>query len=99
MAKINLTAGRVAGFKCPQGKAQAFLWDSDTQGLGVRATPAGKPSFIFQRQHDGGTRRVTIGHCEAWTVAQARDKARELQREIDGGRDPAGMKRAAKAAE
>jgi len=99
MAKINLTAGRVAGFKCPQGKAQAFLWDSDTQGLGVRATPAGKPSFIFQRQHDGGTRRVTIGQCEAWTVAQARDKARELQREIDGGRDPAGMKRAAKAAE
>jgi len=98
MAKINFTAGRVAGFRCPEGKAQAFMWDSDTQGLGVRITPAGKPAYIFQRQHDGSTRRVTIGGCDSWTVVQARDKARELQREIDGGRDPAGVKRAAKAA-
>lgn len=99
MAKINFTAARVAGFKCPEGKAQAFMWDSDTQGLGVRITPAGKPAYIFQRQHDGSTRRVTIGGCDSWTVVQARDKARELQREIDSGRDPAGVKRAAKAAD
>ena len=99
MAKINFTAGRVAGFKCPQGKTQAFMWDSDTQGLGVRVTPAGKPAYIFQRQHDGATRRVTIGGCDSWSVLDAREKARELQREIDSGRDPAGVKRAAKAAE
>lgn len=95
MAKVNLTATRVAGFKCEPGKAQSFLWDSDTQGLGVRATPAGKAAFVFQRQYAGSTVRVTIGGCESWTVAQAREKARELQREIDAGRNPAGVKRAA----
>jgi len=28
MSKVNFTAGRVHAFSCPEGKAQAFLWDS-----------------------------------------------------------------------
>lgn len=92
MAKISFTAGRVAGFKCPAGKAQAFLWDTAAPGLGLRVTPAGKPSYIFQSEYIGKSLRLTIGSPDAWNIPQAQEKARELQRQIDEGRDPREVK-------
>ena len=92
MAKIVFTAGRVAGFKCPPEKAQAFLWDATAKGLGLRATPAGKPAYVFQGVFQGKDIRVTIGSRAAWTIPQAQDKARALQRMIDEGRDPREVK-------
>ena len=99
MAKVAFTAGRVAGFKCPPDKAQAFRWDSTAQGLGLRATPAGKPSYVFQSEYQGRTLRVTIGSPEDWSIPKAQSKARELQRHIDEGRDPREVKAAAIAAD
>ena len=93
MAKIAFTAGRVAGFKCPTDKAQAFLWDETAPGLGLRVTPAGKPSYVFQSEFQTKTIRLTIGSPDAWSIPQAQDKARELQRLIDGGHDPRDLKR------
>ena len=99
MAKVAFTTGRVAGFKCPPGKAQAFLWDASTPGLGLRATPAGKPAYIFQGEFQDKTIRITVGSPSAWSIPQAQGKARELQRQIDEGRDPRSLKRDALAAE
>jgi integrase len=98
MAKIAFTAGRVAGFKCPAGKAQAFLWDVTAPGLGVRATPTGKPAYVFQGEFQAKSIRITIGGPDAWSVPQAQEKARELQRLIDEGKDPRDLKRDALAA-
>ena len=92
MAKVNLTAGRIADFKCPSDKKQAFLWDSTQPGLGVRTTPAGKPAFIFQSEFQGQTLRMTIGATNVRTIGEARVKARELQSLIDDGRDPRQVK-------
>ena len=92
MAKIAFTAPRIAGFKCPDGKAQAFLWDATDKGLGLRVTPAGKPSYVFQSVYQGRTLRVTIGSPDNWTIPDAQRKARELQRHIDEGRDPREVK-------
>ena len=80
MAKIKFTAPKVAGFKCPAGKPQAFLWDSTAPGLGLRATPAGKPAYVFQSEYQGKSLRITIGSPDAWSIPQAQEKARELQR-------------------
>ena len=99
MAKIAFTAGRVAGLKCPTDKAQAFLWDSTAPGLGLRVTPAGKPSYVFQSEFQGRSLRVTIGGPDAWSIPQAQAKARELQRQIDEGRDPRAVKAATTAAD
>lgn len=99
MAKVAFTAGRVAGFKCPADKVQAFLWDSTTPGLGLRATPAGRPAYIVQSRFGGQSLRMTIGSPEAWSIPQAQEKARELQRQIDEGRDPREVKAAATAAD
>jgi integrase len=99
MAKLVFTAGRVAGFKCPPGKAQAFRWDATAPGLGLRVTPAGKPSYVFQSEYQGRTLRLTIGSPDAWSIPQAQEKARELQRQIDEGRDPREVKAAITAAD
>ena len=97
MAKVAFTAGRVAGFKCPPGKRQAFLWDATTPGLGLRATPTGIPAYVFQGVYQGKTVRVTIGSPDAWSIPEAQAKARQLQRLIDEGTDPRTPKREALA--
>ena len=93
MAKVAFTAGRVAGFKCPTDKRQAFMWDATTPGLGLRATPSGKPAYVFQSVYQGKDVRITIGNPTAWSIPDAQAKARELQRLIDEGRDPRELKR------
>jgi integrase len=97
MAKVAFTAGRVSSFKCPPDKQQAFLWDATAPGLGLRTTPAGKPSYIFQGVYQGASVRITIGSPSAWSIPNAQAKARELQRQIDEGKDPRHIKRAAEA--
>ena len=98
MAKTAFTAGRVSGFKCPPDKKQAFMWDATAPGLGLRATPAGKPAYVFQSKYQGKDIRLTIGSPAAWSIPDAQAKARELQRLIDEGKDPRDLKRDALAA-
>jgi len=98
MAKIAFTAGRVSGFKCPPDKKQAFMWDATAPGLGLRATPAGKPAYVFQSVYQGKDLRITIGSPATWSIPDAQAKARELQRLIDEGKDPRDLKREAIAA-
>ncbi len=98
MGKVTFTAGRVSGFRCPTDKKQAFLWDAAAPGLGLRATPAGTPAYVFQGVFAGTSVRITIGNPSAWSITQAQAKARELQRLIDEGTDPRGLKREALAA-
>lgn len=94
MARQKLTAGRVRDFECPEGSRQAFLWDSECPGLGVRATRGAKV-FIFQARLDGKTIRMKIGDCRTWAIDStdpakpgARQEARRLQGLIDRGLDP-----------
>lgn len=96
--KVVLTVDRIAKLTLPAGKAQAFLWDTECAGLGVRIT-AGAKAFIWQGQYQGKSIRITIGGIDAWRIPDARAKARELQREVDQGRDPRNLKRDAVAGE
>jgi integrase len=47
--------------------------------------------------YQGKDLRLTIGNPGAWSIEQARDKARALQRLIDDGKDPRDLKRDALA--
>lgn len=93
MPKVPFTAGRIQSFTCPADRTQAFLWDSIAKGLGLRATPSGKPAYIFQGLYLGSSIRLTIGSPADWSIEQARGKAREFQRLIDQGMDPRQLKR------
>lgn len=86
MARINLTAGRIRDFATD--RPQAFLWDSDTPGLALRAAASGGKAFIFQSRFGGTPIRCTIGDAKAWGIDQARAEARRLQTLIDQGVDP-----------
>lgn len=87
MARTNLTAGRISKFALPAGAEQAFLWDSDTKTLAVRAT-AGAKAYIFQSRFNGKSLRVTIGNIKDWSIERARAEARRLQTLIDQNQDP-----------
>lgn len=101
MARVNLTAGRIADHACKAGESQAFLWDSKAPGLAVRVTAAGAKSYIFQAKLAGKAIRITIGDVRAWGIEEernrdtgeviipgARQEARRLQALIDQGIDP-----------
>ncbi len=70
-----------------------FLWDDVLKGFGLRVTPAGARSYVFQYRLGGreaSARRVTIGtHGSPWTPATARDEARRLSLLVGQGIDPA----------
>jgi len=86
--RINFTAGRVSSFTCPPDKSQAFMWDSDVPGLGLRVTKAGSASYIFQARVHGKSTRATIGSRGAWDIEAARTEARRLAVLVDGGTAP-----------
>ena len=86
--KVRFTATRISQFECPPDKQQSFIWDSTTQGLGLRKTPRGNPSYIFQSRFNGKSIRISIGSPKVWSIGDAQQKARQLQRQIDQGQDP-----------
>ena len=88
MAKVNFTAARISSFSCPPNVKQAFLWDSKSPGLGLRATAAGAKSYIFQSKLNNGSVRLTIGDVKSWTIDKAQERARHFQTLVDSGVDP-----------
>ncbi|RYF61154.1 MAG: DUF4102 domain-containing protein [Comamonadaceae bacterium] len=99
MGRVKFTAGRVDGFECPKGKAQAFLWDSGVPGLALRVTAGGSRAYIYQSRFQGATVRVTIGSPDSWRIGGAQERAREIQQMIDRGRDPRAVKAEVAAAD
>ena len=91
--RVNLTAGRVDAFTCPRDKAQAFLWDTDTPTLALRATPTGRKTYVFEARLNGATLRITIGTLADWPIKQARLKAQGLKMLVDVGTDPRQVER------
>lgn len=92
MQRERLTLARIAAFNCPEGKKQAFIWDTEAPRLAVRAT-AGAKSFIFETKLNRQTIRRTIGDVKNWNIDAAREEARQLQTLIDKGTDPRELER------
>jgi hypothetical protein len=89
MAKVKLTAGRIAACKCDDTKAQDFLWCDEVKGLAIRVTPnSTSKSYIYQAKVNGQTMRVTIGKVDKWSITKAQAEARRLQIMIDNGDYP-----------
>ena len=91
--RVRLTAGRVDDFTCPVGKSQAFLWDTDTPTLALRATPTGRKTYIFESRLNGATIRINIGTLADWPIEKARTKAQGLKMLVDDGTDPREVER------
>jgi integrase len=82
------------GLSSPATGNQVFF-DDLVRGFGLRVTAAGAKAFVlkYRRRSDGLQRLLTIGAFPDWTVAAAREEAKRLKREVDGGADPLGQQR------
>ena len=83
MARTTFTAGRVGDFTCPDAKQQAFLWDDDQPGLGLRATAGGAKAYVYQSKLAGRDIRITIGSPASWSIKEARKEAMDGFRKGD----------------
>lgn len=96
--RAKLTKGYVDRVK--PGPKDAFHWDTELKGFGLRVTPTGKLSFIVQGRVGGSAKeaRLTIGTYGVFSPDQARDVAREHLRSMRMGIDPRDVKRQDEAA-
>src|SRR5260370_27267333 len=71
----------------PPTCSNRITYDSEVAGFGVRVTAGGAVAFVlnYRRKADGLERRYTIGAFPDWSVAAARERAKELKRHIDSG--------------
>ena len=76
----------------PAEKSWIFYDGADPKkrvaGFGIRITASGARAFVLNYRFQGQERRITIGKYPDWKVADAREKAKELGKEIDNGHDP-----------
>ncbi|HEX4825248.1 MAG TPA: tyrosine-type recombinase/integrase [Candidatus Polarisedimenticolaceae bacterium] len=76
-----------------------FCWDSELPGFGLKVTPAGTRSYVFQYSKGRRKRRVTIGrHGAPWTPDAARKEAFQLKVEVAKGGDPAEVRQSERRA-
>jgi integrase len=65
--------------------------DTEVAGFGIRITAGGARSYVLRyTTRAGRARTYTIGDATVWPCTAARDKARELRRQIEDGADPLG---------
>ncbi|WP_348700317.1 tyrosine-type recombinase/integrase [Duganella fentianensis] len=94
MAKIRLTASRIAAFTCAPDKRQDFLWCEEAPGLAVRVTPIRKGrteptrTYIFQGKLKRDVIRIAIGDVATYSIKEAQRIANKFRAEIDNGQDP-----------
>ncbi|MGE0774452.1 MAG: tyrosine-type recombinase/integrase [Sphingomonadaceae bacterium] len=80
-------------------KGQAFLWDDELRGFGIRAIPSGLKAFVLQyRNEEGRSRRIVLGRYGILTVEQARKQAIMKLGAVAGGTDPAEERAQSRAA-
>ena len=67
------------------------MWDSAAPGLGLRARPNGRKTWIVHRRCNGSVVRRTLGALDALTVEDARHAARVLLADAEAKRAPAAI--------
>ena len=87
MEKKILTEVGIKSIQPPE-TGQDDHFDASLPGFAVRVTPRGTRSFVFFYRVRGKQRRSTLGRYPALSLAEARDKARDILRLLDAGEDP-----------
>jgi integrase len=87
MAKTKLTTALIANI---QTTTRTDFYDSFESGLILRVTPNGHKSFALRyRDASGAIRRITLGeYSNTFTLANARDRVREIKQGLSNGIDP-----------
>lgn len=103
--KVKLTEAIVAKFKCPAGATQAFIWDTEQPGLGVRALPdyerngiqmAGAKTWVVHGRikSTGKERRITLGPVKDARLAARTATEADAERDLPDTADISARERA-----
>ena len=83
------TATRLTKTMIDRAEPGSQLWDSQVPGFGLRVTPAGNKSFIYQfRTRSNEQGRIVVGSFPSMTVDEARKLAQEHRVAVDKGGNP-----------
>ncbi len=64
------------------------IFDTEVRGFAACIYRGGGRAFTLDYRHAGRQRRMTFGRWPEWSVSAARERAKEIRREIDAGADP-----------
>ncbi len=92
MSNIKFTVRSIEAIKPPKS-GQVDYWDSTLPGFGLRVTYRARKTWTVMYRHGRRKRRMTIGTFPSLSLADARDKAKDVLRAAAKGRDPAGERR------
>lgn len=67
---------------------------ADGGGLYLQITDRGSKSWLFRYMRAGKAREMGLGSVNTWTLAEARERAREQRKLLDLGRDPIDLRNA-----
>lgn len=74
------------------------IFDTDVRGFSITIYPSGNRAFTLDYRVGGRQRRMTIGRWPEWSTVAARERAKDLRREIDEGADPLNQRENAREA-
>ena len=95
----KITKRLVDTLKPEAAGTEAFVWDSELRGFGVRVMPSGVGSYILKyRNVDGRQRKLALARVGAVTPDEARGLARKHLAEIVQGSDPSATRKARRQA-
>ncbi|MNS00327.1 Tyrosine recombinase XerD [compost metagenome] len=98
-SKAKLTK-RVVDATAPSPEADVIVWDTEVVEFRLRVRPTGRKVYEVRYRPKGlkQQRQITVGvHGSPWTVEEARDRAKDILREVHGGTDPLEAKTALRA--
>ena len=79
MGTAKLTRDSVRRFGLPAGQREAWLWDTHTRGLAVRATQGRKSWVVRFKDADGRWRRTVLGATDELGIETARTRAAKVK--------------------
>ena len=74
------------------------IFDTDVRGFSVTIYPSGNRAFTLDYRIAGRQRRMTIGRWPEWNTTAARERAKDLRRDIDEGIDPLSLRETSREA-
>jgi integrase len=91
----KLTAFKVASIT----RAAKTGYTGDGGGLYLQISRYGTPSWVFRYRVNGRLREAGLGSIDTWSLAEARDRAREFRQQRGTGKDPIEVRKAERAKE
>src|SRR5687767_222510 len=87
MPKVRLTGAAVERFR-PPDTGQVEYYDTLLPAFGLRVSYSGSRSWFVMTRVDRKLTRMTLGRYPGLSLADAREKAREVVEQAKGGTDP-----------